>query len=158
MSPRPIFVRPGVPADLDVVARSFFSLRREGTLEEHRADAQATLHGASTSTLPLVIFVAADGADGEVIGIIEVGLRSHADGCDMGHPVGFVEGWFVDPGHRGRGVGAALMRTAEDWAKGHGCREMASDTWTDNELSERVHQALGYEVVDRCIHFRKALV
>jgi len=35
--------------------------------------------------------------------------------------------------------------------------EMASDTWVDNELSQRVHEALGYAVVDRCVHYRKSL-
>jgi aminoglycoside 6'-N-acetyltransferase I len=34
---------------------------------------------------------------------------------------------------------------------------MASDTWIDNEVSQRVHDSLGYEVVDRCVHYRKAL-
>jgi len=46
---------------------------------------------------------------------------------------------------------------AEDWARSQGCVEMASDTWVDNDLSQRVHEALGYEVVDRCVHYRKTL-
>lgn len=91
-------------------------------------------------------------ADGRAIGFVEVGLRSNADGCDVRHPVGFVE-----PEHRGTGVGRALMRAAEEWARAQGCREMASDTWIDNEPSQRTHEALGFEVVDRCVHFRKAL-
>ena len=50
------------------------------------------------------------------------------------------------------------MRAAEDWARAKGCREMGSDTWADHEASERAHVALGFEVVDRVVHFRKALV
>lgn len=61
-------------------------------------------------------------------GFLEVGLRSHADGCDPAQPVGFVEGWFVEEACRNRGIGRALMRAAEDWARGQGCVEMASDT------------------------------
>jgi len=34
---------------------------------------------------------------------------------------------------------------------------MASDTWLDNDVSQQVHQALGFEVVDRVVHFRKRL-
>jgi aminoglycoside 6'-N-acetyltransferase I len=34
---------------------------------------------------------------------------------------------------------------------------MASDTWIDNEGSQRAHEALGYEVVDHCVHYRKRL-
>jgi aminoglycoside 6'-N-acetyltransferase I len=87
-------------------------------------------------------------------GFLEVGLRSHAD---TAQPVGFVEGWFVHEAFRDRGIGKELMRTAEDWARRQGCLEMASDTWIDDERSLRSHQALGFEVVDRCVHFRKPL-
>ena len=35
--------------------------------------------------------------------------------------------------------------------------ELASDTWIDNEKSQRAHEALGFEVVDRCVNYRKVL-
>ncbi len=128
-----IHIRLGAPADVEVVARQFLALWPDGKLDEHRAEAEATLSGTPPSTLPLVILVAEQ--DGDVVGFIEVGLRSHADGCDPRHPVGFIEGWFVEPEHRGKGMGRALMRAAEDWARSQGCREMASDTWIDHEVS-----------------------
>jgi aminoglycoside 6'-N-acetyltransferase I len=71
--------------------------------------------------------------------------------------VGFVEGWFVREEHRGKRIGAALMRAAEDWARAQGCVEMASDALIDNLESESAHKSLGFEVVDQCVHFRKAL-
>jgi aminoglycoside 6'-N-acetyltransferase I len=74
------------------------------------------------------------------------------------HPVGFVEGWYVAADRRAQGVGRALMAAAEAWAREQGCREMASDTWLDNEPSQHAHEALGFEVVDRCVHFKKPLV
>jgi aminoglycoside 6'-N-acetyltransferase I len=95
--------------------------------------------------------------NGALIGFLEVGLRSHADGCDPSNPVAFVEGWFVQEGFRNRGVGKELMRAAEDWARAQGCREMASDALIDNQVSQQAHEALGFEVVDRCVHFRKGL-
>jgi aminoglycoside 6'-N-acetyltransferase I len=148
-------VRIGSAADTDVVARMFFELWPEGPLAEHHEEATLILAGAPPSTMPLVVFVAE--ADGGVIGFIEVGLRSHADGCDTRQPVGFVEGWYVEPAQRGQGVGRALMGAAENWARSHGCRELASDTWIDHESSQRAHEALGFEVVDRCVNFKKAL-
>ncbi len=33
----------------------------------------------------------------------------------------------------------------------------ATAAWIDNELSQRCHEALGFKVVDRCVHYRKAL-
>jgi aminoglycoside 6'-N-acetyltransferase I len=94
---------------------------------------------------------------GALVGFLEVGMRSHADGCDPRCPVGFVEGWFVREEHRGEGIGRELMRAAEEWARMQGCHEMASDALIDNARSERAHTALGFEIVDRCIHFRKPL-
>jgi aminoglycoside 6'-N-acetyltransferase I len=105
--------------------------------------------------MPLVVFVAE--VNRQVVGFIEVGLRSHADGCDGRQPVGFVEGCYVEPEHQRRGVGRAFIGAAEDWARLQGCTEIASDTWIDNEPSHRAHEALSFEVVDRCVHYRKAL-
>jgi aminoglycoside 6'-N-acetyltransferase I len=135
----------------------------ESSLEEHAQELDALLNqeGAAGS-LPFATFVACadDGSlthEGSLNGFIEVGLRSHADGCDPARPVGFIEGWFVQEDSREQGIGAALVRTAEAWARSQGCREMASDTWIDHDLSQRAHLALGYEIVDRCVHFRKTL-
>jgi aminoglycoside 6'-N-acetyltransferase I len=88
---------------------------------------------------------------------VVVGQRSHADGCDERHPVGYVEGWYVAAAARATGVGRALIEAAEAWARALGCREMASDTWHDNEPSILAHQALGYELVEHVVLFRKAL-
>jgi hypothetical protein len=35
--------------------------------------------------------------------------------------------------------------------------ELASDTRIDRVSSQRAHKALGFEAVDRCVHFKKAL-
>jgi hypothetical protein len=34
---------------------------------------------------------------------------------------------------------------------------MASDSLLDNPTSLAAHEALGYQVVDRCFHYRKTL-
>jgi aminoglycoside 6'-N-acetyltransferase I len=34
---------------------------------------------------------------------------------------------------------------------------MASDAWLDGLESQHAHEALGFEVVDRCVHYRKLL-
>lgn len=148
-------VRPARPSDLEPLAAQCARLWADAPIEAHRASLAPTLAGRPKSTLPLVIFVA-EVAE-RPVGFVEVGLRSHADGCDPARPCGFIEGWYVEPEHRGRGVGAALIRRAEDWSRAQGCVELASDTWLDNEASLRAHRALGFEVVDRCVNFRKAL-
>jgi aminoglycoside 6'-N-acetyltransferase I len=124
--------------------------------EELDRELEPVLQDGMSGTLPATILVAEE-ESGALIGFLEVGLRSHADGCNPARAVGYVEGWFVQEGFRNRGVGKGLMRAAEDWARGHGCVEMASDTWIDNEASQDAHTSLGFEVVDRCVNFRKAL-
>lgn len=103
---------------------------------------------------PVIVLLA--WADGRLAGMIETRLRNYADGCETS-PVGYIEGWFVYPDYRGTGVAGALVRAAEDWARQQGCQEMASDTWLDNGTSIRAHMKLGYDEVDKLIHFAKRL-
>ena len=124
--------------------------------QEYLAELEAGPSALSQPGFPVAWLVAED-ESGRLTGFLEVGVRSHADGCDTKQPVGFVEGWFVREEQRGKGVGAALMRAAEDWARAHGCVEMASDALIDNAQSQNAHTALGFEIVDRCIHLRKLL-
>ena len=121
---------------------------------EELKEVQAYLTGNIPGTLPCATFIAEEG-DGALVAFLEVNLRSHADGCDPANPVGYIEGWFVREPWRGRGIGKALVKAAEDWARSQGSREMASDALIDNGDSFKAHTALGFEVVDRCVHFRK---
>ena len=148
-------VRQASFADLQELAELRRELWPDLVPEEDAEELRATLAGEPITTLPLVIFVAE--SDNALVGFIEVDLRSHADGCDPRIPVGFIEGWFVRESHRRKGVGAMMVNAAEDWARSKGCTEMASDTWIDSKASQRAHEALGFEVVDRCVHFRKPL-
>ena len=95
-------------------------------------------------------------ADGRLLGFLEVAERAFAEGCETG-PVGYVEGWWVEPPYRKCGVGRALMRAAEEWATQRGYREIASDTETENIASQNAHAALGFEEVERIVLFRKSL-
>jgi aminoglycoside 6'-N-acetyltransferase I len=151
-----IKVRQAHLSDKDELAKMRELLWPESSMEEHRKELESTLRSLVNGTLPMTILVSQD-QGGALTGFIEVGLRSHADGCDPARPVAFVEGWFVQEISRKQGIGRALMRSAEAWAREQGCLEMASDTWIDDERSLQSHQALGFEVVDRCVHFRKPL-
>ncbi len=149
-------MRRGIPSDCDKLSHMYEALWPEGSAVEYAKEIAPVLSGSRRGTMPLVIFVA-ETADGALAGFIEVGLRSHADGCDTRQPVGFLEGWYVLENYRRRGAAAELLRAAEDWAREQGCVEMASDTWIDSDVSQRVHLSLQFEVVDRCVHYRKAL-
>jgi aminoglycoside 6'-N-acetyltransferase I len=90
------------------------------------------------------------------VGFIEVHLREFAEGASNS-PVAFVEGWFVLPEQRRRGLGRGLMRAAENWALSRGCHELGSDTQAHNQLSIEVHRRLGFHEVERLVCFLKRL-
>ena len=148
-------IRAALPADTEQLAEMWFALWPHGTLESHRDDIGRIFAG-TFSTLPMTQLVAENG-DGRLVGFVDVGLRSHADACDPRRPAGFIEGWFVAPEFRRTGIGAALVRAAEEWAREQGCVEMASDALIDNVTSHLAHAALGYQIVERAVHFRKQL-
>jgi aminoglycoside 6'-N-acetyltransferase I len=149
-------VRKAIVTDLEDLVPLRHALWPEGPREEHRSELQDILEGSPPGTMPLICLVATDGD--ALLGFAEVGLRSHADGCNPAHSCGFLEGWYVKPSARNQGVGRALVSAAEDWARMRGCVEMASDTWMDNVESQRAHAALGFEVVDRCVNYRQDLL
>ncbi len=101
------------------------------------------------------VFVA-ERPEGGLCGLLEVSIRKEAEGC-VSDRIGYLEGWYVDPEMRGKGIGRKLVEAAEAWARTKGCTEMASDTTPDYPLSPTAHARIGYKEVQRTIHFRKEL-
>jgi aminoglycoside 6'-N-acetyltransferase I len=151
-----LVVRRAELEDLSEVAEMCHRLWPEAGAAEHAEDMAPLLAGKPPGALPAVVLLAQE-SKSRIVGFIEVGLRSHADGCKSFRPVGYIEGWYVVPAYRRRKVGARLVAAAEEWARNQGCSEMASDTWLDAFDSQRAHEALGFEIVDRCVHYRKYL-
>ena len=149
-------IRQANAADRIYLAEMRALLWPDSPFEEHLKELDLSLNDCTSGTLPSTILVSQE-SDGTLTRFLEAGLGSHADGCDPARPVGFVEGWFVRDRYRNQGAGAALMRAAEEWARSLSCLEMASDALVENDASVEAHQALGFEIVDRCVHFRKSL-
>ena len=106
------------------------------------------------SQIDEVFFAARPG--GGLCGFLEAALRSRANGCDSS-PVGYIEGWYVDPDVRQTGIGRRLVQAAEVWARSNGCRQMASDAELWNSVSHQAHGALGYHQTARLVLFKKDL-
>lgn len=95
--------------------------------------------------------------DGIVAGFLEASIRPFVEDCRSDH-VGYIEGWFVLNEYRRKGIGSALVRAAESWAKENGCEEMASDTEIGNEPGLAAHLELGFKETSRLIHLRKEII
>jgi aminoglycoside 6'-N-acetyltransferase I len=101
-------------------------------------------------------FVAYDGARNPV-GLVEVALRSDYVNGTTTTPVGFLEGIYVVPQARLKGLARALVARAEQWAVSVGCSEFASDARLEDVASHAMHRSLGFSETDRVVYFRKAL-
>ncbi|HEY1868452.1 MAG TPA: GNAT family N-acetyltransferase [Candidatus Cybelea sp.] len=117
------------------------------------SEAAGFLEGNAIPTIAAV-FLAEEGT--AAVGFLELALRSFSDGC-ISMPVPHVEGWYVEPSARGRGVGRALIAAAEEWARTHGYNELASDTEPWNEVSLTAHARCGFQETERLVKLRKLL-
>lgn len=86
-------------------------------------------------------------ADGRVVGMVELWLKRPRDPESAREPRVKVDlGLAVAPDWRGKGVGTALMRAAEDWARARGAERMVLDLDVHNAGAQRLYERLGYEV------------
>lgn len=143
-------VRLGNPADNPEWCRLRCALWPSSTPEAHRLEMEAWLKRTDA------VVIVAPRAEGGLCGFVEVGARSIADGCDSS-PVAYLEGWFVDPDRRRQGIGCALVRAAETWARGRGYLEFASDAELDNLDGHSAHIGLGFIEAGRAVLYRKSL-
>lgn len=145
-----MIVRPLAQADIAAWKRMRCALWPDLTEPETNSDCEDLLSHPER----FAIFISEE--SGAATGFLETSLRLYAEGCTTS-PVGYIEGWYVDPQFRGAGVGRALVKAAEEWARLRGCTEMGSDTLIGNVDSQRAHLRLGYAEVERLVMFRKSL-
>jgi aminoglycoside 6'-N-acetyltransferase I len=148
-----IHVRPVTPADAGVWLQMRCALWPEGSEDEHRDEINRFF--AAQLRDPLHTLLALDGSD-RPLGFAELSIRPYAEDC-VTDRVAYLEGWYVAPEARRRGVGTALVRAAEDWGRAQGCAEFASDALIDNQISAAAHRSLGFEETVQIRCFRKVI-
>ncbi|QQS41869.1 MAG: GNAT family N-acetyltransferase [Acidobacteriota bacterium] len=136
-------------------SRQWLDLRRrlwDGLSEAEHIAEMREIFGHRETQLVLV----AEYGEGRIAGFLEASIRPFVEDCRTDH-VGYIEGWFVLNEHRRKGIGSALVRSAEAWAKENSCEEMASDTEIGNEQGLAAHLGLGFKETSRLIHLRKEI-
>ena len=103
----------------------------------------------------MAFFLAFDG--GAPVGVSQAALRrEYVNGAGSGLK-GYLEAIYVLPGYRRKGVATRLVKEAERWAGGLGCRKFASDCLLENTDSFKFHISLGFKETERNIFFLKEL-
>ena len=131
--------------DLDAWAALRHALWPECPLETAREEAGAIL--ASPDEGAWLLW---DGDD--AVGFSEAQVYDGADG-----PYAHVEGWYVDPAHRGKGLGQELIGALEQWCLHRAIQRLTSDTTKDYPLSPAAHSRAGFRVLHRFTIFLKEL-
>ena len=129
------------------------SLWPEGSAAEHAEEVEKFFAGGARE--PLAVLIAED-PSGNPVGFAELSIRPTAEGCRTDR-VAYLEGWFVVPEARRRGVGRRLVEAAEDWAREQGSAELASDSEAANEISQAAHRAAGFDETALIRCYRKDL-
>jgi aminoglycoside 6'-N-acetyltransferase I len=124
----------------------------DATADDHRAYMAIAL-AQPERFLQLMIY----DANRVPIGFIEGSIRADYVNGTESSPVGFVEGVYVTPEWRRKGVARLLFAAIADWASARGCRELASDALLENVASQRAHVALGFRETERVVYFVKTL-
>jgi aminoglycoside 6'-N-acetyltransferase I len=124
----------------------------DGEAREHRDEMAGFLEAPSR----FAQFIARTD-DGRAIGLVEASVRGDYVNGTESSPVGFVEGVFVAPAWRRKGVARQLYAAIGDWARARGCHELASDALLENIDSQRAHRALGFRETERVVYFTKKL-
>ena len=94
---------------------------------------------------------------GSVAGFVEASRRVDYVNGTNSSPVVFLEGLYVTPSERRKGVARALVADVERWAEAQGCTELASDSSIENVTAHVMHRALGFEETERVVYFRRVL-
>jgi len=94
--------------------------------------------------------------EGRLVGFAEASVRNYAEGGPAG-PAAYLEGIWVEPERRRRGIGRALLAAVEAWARRQDLAWLGSDALIDNDPSQHWHRAAGFAEIERIVLFGKPL-
>ena len=134
---------------------AWIAMRRRLWPDQDPAELEREARTMDRSDPPCAAFVA-EAEDRALVGFVEVGLRSYAEGGPAG-PAAYVEGIWVEPEHRRGGVARALLAAAERWGRAQGVAWLGSDALLDNRVSHAWHRAAGFDEIERLVVFGKSI-
>ncbi|MGZ4249800.1 MAG: GNAT family N-acetyltransferase [Solirubrobacteraceae bacterium] len=148
-------IRPADAADADFVAGLVSSLLEFGSpaWEDPGRPAPGfaeVLTSAVRAQDPRSTVLIAQSASGTRLGFISLTVREDVTGVERGH----VRDLAVIEDARQMGVGSALMRAGEAWARERGLPVLGLDVWASNERARAFYATLGYSAESLCLFKR----
>ncbi|RIW17403.1 GNAT family N-acetyltransferase [Algoriphagus lacus] len=93
----------------------------------------------------------------EFVAFLHVSIRQdYVEGAET-TPTAYLEGIFVKPNYRKKGLAKLLISEAENWARQKGLKQFASDTPLTNQASIDFHKKAGFREVEQVVCFIKNL-
>jgi RimJ/RimL family protein N-acetyltransferase len=109
---------------------------REARIESITASFRAAAgDGEDPGAEPYVSFLVHD-PDGALIGDLNMTIRSYG--------VAYL-GMMVADGHRGEGIGSALLAESIAWAREQGAHKISLEMWPDNDAARALYEKFGFE-------------
>ena len=94
--------------------------------------------------------------EGRLAGFAEATVRSVVDGFYY-EPAAFLEGIWVEPDARRKGVATALLAAVTEWAREQGVNGIGSDALVENVESIAWHRQVGFEIESEVFKFVRPL-
>jgi GNAT superfamily N-acetyltransferase len=157
---KPLDIRPVREDDWEwmmegMLEAAFHTTRPERRLDNDRSTllAQARKNVEryhARSVQPEQAFVAE--MDGHRVGFVWITLEISGN---TGEKSGWLLDVYVDPEHRNKGIGKRLMTKAEEWARGHGVKEIWLNAGFFNEEAMALYRSYGYDI--ETVHMSKRI-
>jgi ribosomal protein S18 acetylase RimI-like enzyme len=123
------------PAEIEAAVALWEACDLTRPWNDPHADARRALEGATSTILALR-------RDGRLVATVMVGADGHR---------GWVYYLAVAPDLRKRGLGEAMMRTAEAWALARGVPKMQLMVRPENAAAAGFYHAIGYQTEERLL-------
>jgi len=85
----------------------------------------------------------------DLAAFLSLSLRSDYVEGTSSRLTGYIEGLYVKPEFRRKGIAEKLVNHARTWSWSFGCTELASDCTVDNESSQAFHKYIGFAETTR---------
>jgi len=89
--------------------------------------------------------------DNQPAAFLSLSLRSDYVEGTSSRLTGYIEGLYVKPEFRRRGIAEKMVKHARKWSEDFGCTELASDCNIDNEASQAFHKYIGFKETNRIV-------